>query len=81
MDVYVPLCLRVCRDAALGRKDEVDGLLEGLNTVEGSLTGLEDKLQESMDITDDLNSKLNKVGGWWREGRVLWTLFQTWVVK
>ncbi|KAM6979742.1 laminin subunit beta-3 [Aplochiton taeniatus] len=49
------------RDNALGVKADVDGLLEGFNSVEGSFSGLEDKVQSSMDIIDELNSNLTKV--------------------
>lgn len=49
------------RDAALGVKADVDGLLEGFTTVEGSLSGLEEKVQESLDIVDDISSNLTQV--------------------
>lgn len=52
----------ILRDTALGVKADVDKLLEGFSTVEGSLSGLEDKLQNSMDIMDKLNTSLTKVG-------------------
>ncbi|KAG7279594.1 hypothetical protein CRUP_011687 [Coryphaenoides rupestris] len=48
------------RDAALGVKADVDGLLKGFDSVEGSMSGLSDKLQDSMDAIDDLNDNLNK---------------------
>ncbi|KAM4597673.1 laminin subunit beta-3-like [Polymixia lowei] len=48
------------RDAALGIKADVDGLLEGFGSVEGSLSGLEERLQNSMDEIDELNGNLNK---------------------
>ncbi|CAB1315349.1 unnamed protein product [Coregonus sp. 'balchen'] len=48
------------RDAALGVKADVDGLLEGFTTVEGSLSGLEDKVQDSLDIVDDISSNLTQ---------------------
>uniref|UniRef100_UPI003AAB3FD0 laminin subunit beta-3 n=1 Tax=Centroberyx gerrardi TaxID=166262 RepID=UPI003AAB3FD0 len=48
------------RDAALGVKADVDGLLQGLDSVEGSLAVLEGKVQDSMDITDKLNKNLAK---------------------
>lgn len=40
----------------------MDGLLKGLGSVEGSLSDLEDKLQNSMDIIDNLKNNLNEVG-------------------
>uniref|UniRef100_A0A4W5MWK0 Uncharacterized protein n=1 Tax=Hucho hucho TaxID=62062 RepID=A0A4W5MWK0_9TELE len=49
------------RDAALGVKADVDGLLEGFTTVEGSLSGLEEKVQESLDLVDDISSNLTQV--------------------
>lgn len=64
--------LYVCRDAALGVKADVDGLLRGLDSVEGSISGLSDKLQESMDTIDDLNVNLTKVNH--GKGRIInWT--------
>ncbi|KAM3877796.1 laminin subunit beta-3 [Diretmus argenteus] len=48
------------RDAALGVKADVDGLLEGFGTVEKSLGDLENRLQDSMDITDELNINLDR---------------------
>ncbi|KAM9522760.1 laminin subunit beta-3 isoform 1-T2 [Salvelinus alpinus] len=51
---------RDARDAALGVKADVDGLLEGFTTVEGSLSGLEEKVQESLDIVDDISSNLTQ---------------------
>ncbi|XP_040014667.1 laminin subunit beta-3-like [Xiphias gladius] len=48
------------RDTALGVKADVDGLLKGLGSVEGSLSDLEDKLQNSMDIIDNLKNNLNE---------------------
>uniref|UniRef100_A0A4W5QM46 Si:ch1073-15f12.3 n=1 Tax=Hucho hucho TaxID=62062 RepID=A0A4W5QM46_9TELE len=46
------------RDAGLGVKDDVDGLLEGFTTVEGSLSGLNDKVQDSLDIVEDISNSL-----------------------
>ncbi len=46
----------------MGVKADVDGLVAGLGAVEGSLSDLEDKLQNSMDLIDDLNKNMNKVG-------------------
>ncbi|XP_028262926.1 laminin subunit beta-3 [Parambassis ranga] len=48
------------RDTALGVKADVDGLLQGFSTVEGSLSVLEDKLQDSMALIDSLNNNLTK---------------------
>nr|XP_046236163.1 laminin subunit beta-3-like isoform X2 [Scatophagus argus]XP_046236168.1 laminin subunit beta-3-like isoform X2 [Scatophagus argus] len=48
------------RDTAVGVKADVDGLLAGFGSVEGSLSDLEDKLQDSMDLTDNLNNILTK---------------------
>ncbi|XP_070695736.1 laminin subunit beta-3 [Pempheris klunzingeri] len=48
------------RDTAVGVKADVDGLLLGFGSVEGSLSDLEDKLQESMDLISKLNSSLTK---------------------
>ncbi|XP_062309966.1 laminin subunit beta-3-like [Osmerus eperlanus] len=46
------------RDAALGVKDEADRLLDGFRSVEGSLSGLEDKLQGSTDLLENLQNNL-----------------------
>lgn len=48
------------RDTALGVKADVDGLLAGFGAVEGSLSDLEDKLQNSMDLMDNLNNSLTE---------------------
>ncbi|XP_044068544.1 laminin subunit beta-3 isoform X1 [Siniperca chuatsi] len=48
------------RDTALGVKADVDGLLAGFGLAEGSLSDLEDKLQNSMDLLDNLNNSLTK---------------------
>ncbi|XP_053171447.1 laminin subunit beta-3 [Scomber japonicus] len=48
------------RDKALGVKGDVDGLLAGFGVVEGSLSDLEEKLQNNMDSIDDLINNLNK---------------------
>lgn len=40
----------------------MDGLLSGFGSVEGSLSDIEDKLQDNMDLLDDVNNHLNKVG-------------------
>lgn len=50
------------RDTALGVKSDVDRLLAGLGSTEGSLSDLEDKLQDAMDNIDNLNNNLTKVG-------------------
>ncbi|XP_041744472.1 laminin subunit beta-3 isoform X2 [Coregonus clupeaformis] len=47
-------------DAALGVKADVDGLLEGFTTVEGSLSGLNDKVQDSLDIVEDISNSLTQ---------------------
>lgn len=39
----------------------MDGLLEGFKSTEGSLSDLEEKLQDSMDLIDNLNDTLTKV--------------------
>ncbi|XP_036804074.1 laminin subunit beta-3 isoform X1 [Oncorhynchus mykiss] len=46
------------RDAGLGVKDDVDGLLEGFTAVEGSFSGLNDKVQDSLDIVEDISNSL-----------------------
>ncbi|KAG7229500.1 hypothetical protein INR49_031924 [Caranx melampygus] len=48
------------RDTALGVKADVDGLLEGFKSTEGSLSDLEEKLQDTMDMIDNLNDTLTK---------------------
>lgn len=48
------------RDTALGVKADVDGLLTGFGTAEGLLSDLEDKLQNSMDLIDNLNYNLTE---------------------
>lgn len=48
------------RDTALGVKADVDGLLTGFGTAEGLLSDLEDKLQNSMDLIDNLNNNLTE---------------------
>lgn len=40
----------------------MDGLLSGFGTVEGSISDIDQKLQENMDILDNVNNRLNKVG-------------------
>lgn len=49
------------RDAGLGVKDDVDGLLEGFTAVEGSFSGLNDKVQDSLDIVEDISNSLAQV--------------------
>ncbi|KAL6111275.1 lamb3 [Pungitius sinensis] len=49
------------RDTALGVKADVDGLLDGFGSVEGSLSDLEGRLQDTMDDIDNLNTNLNAV--------------------
>jgi len=39
----------------------VDGLLKGFDSVEDSMSGLSDKLQDSMDAIDEFNDNLTKV--------------------
>ena len=46
------------RDTALGVKADVDGLLAGFDSVEHSLNDLDDKLQNNMDLIDNLTNKL-----------------------
>lgn len=46
---------------------DVNGLLEGLDTVKGSIKDLEDKLNNSTDILEKLDDKLAKVGRRWRD--------------
>lgn len=58
-DFFRPL--HIHRDTAMGVKADVDGLLSGFGSVEGSLSDLEDKLQDNMDLIDNLNLRLNKV--------------------
>ncbi|XP_038869312.1 laminin subunit beta-3-like isoform X2 [Salvelinus namaycush] len=48
------------RDAGLGVKDDVDGLLDGFTAVEGSLSGLNDKVQDSLDIVEDISNSLTQ---------------------
>ena len=55
------LTLLKIRDAALGVKDEADRLLDGFRSVEGSLSGLEDKLQGSTDLLENLQKNLVEV--------------------
>lgn len=54
--------MHIHRDTALGVKADVDGLLTGFGTAEGLLSDLEDKLQNSMDLIDNLNYNLTEVG-------------------
>lgn len=56
------LVSHIYRDTALGVKADVDGLLAGLGSVEGSLSDAEDKLQNTMELIDNLNNDLTKVG-------------------
>ncbi|KAI4827778.1 hypothetical protein KUCAC02_031149 [Chaenocephalus aceratus] len=48
------------RDTALGVKDGVDNLLGGIVSEEGSLADLDVKLQNSMDLIENLSDSLNK---------------------
>ncbi|KAM9364179.1 laminin subunit beta-3 [Pholidichthys leucotaenia] len=48
------------RDKAQGVKADVDGLLTGFQSVENTLSDLEDKLQDSMELTDTLNNNLTE---------------------
>ncbi|XP_068451065.1 laminin subunit beta-3-like [Clinocottus analis] len=48
------------RDTALGVKADVDGLLTGFGSVEGSLSDLEDKLEDSLTEIDNLNKNLTE---------------------
>ncbi|KAM9859183.1 laminin subunit beta-3 [Aulostomus maculatus] len=48
------------RDTAQAVKDDVDGLLNISRTAEGSMTDLDEKLQNSMDLIDELNKDLDK---------------------
>lgn len=54
--------MHIHRDTALGVKDDVDRLLSGFSSVEDSLSNQEDRLQDSMDLIDELNNRLTKVG-------------------
>lgn len=55
------LPLDICRDKALGLKDEVDGVLSGFVPVEGSLSNLDNRLQNNANVRDKLNDNLKKV--------------------
>lgn len=46
------------RDAALKGKGDVDELLEGFRSVEGSLSGLENQLENSMALVENLQNNL-----------------------
>ncbi|XP_054472751.1 laminin subunit beta-3 [Anoplopoma fimbria] len=48
------------RDTALGVKADVDGLLEGFDMVNDSLSDLEDKLQNSEALIDNINNDIVK---------------------
>ncbi|XP_029286569.1 laminin subunit beta-3 [Cottoperca gobio] len=48
------------RDTAVDGQNDVDGLLAGFGSVEGSLSDLEEKLQDSMDLIDNVTDSLNK---------------------
>lgn len=54
--------MHINRDTALGVKADVDRLLARFNTVEGSLPDLRDKLENSIEVLDNLNKNLTKVG-------------------
>lgn len=49
------------RDTAKGVKADVDSLLGGFGSVEQSLSVLEDKIQTSMDLIENLNNNILKV--------------------
>ncbi|XP_008319201.1 laminin subunit beta-3 [Cynoglossus semilaevis] len=49
------------RDTAIGVKADVDGLLSGFSSTENSLSDLEDRLQNSMDLIDNLKVNLTQV--------------------
>lgn len=50
------------RDAALGVKADVDGMLSGFGPVENSVSNLEDRLEDSLEARDSLSDQLRKVG-------------------
>lgn len=52
----------VCRDQALGVKGDVDGVLTHFGLLEKSLSDIEDKVQNSTDLTDGLKIRLLQVG-------------------
>lgn len=52
----------VGRDQALGVKDDVDGVLTSFAVLEESLSDIEDKVQNSTDLTDGLKIRLLQVG-------------------
>lgn len=51
----------VCRDQALGVKDNVDEVLSDFGLIEKSLSDLEDRVQNSTDLTDGLKTRLLQV--------------------
>lgn len=55
------LGLHLDRDTAKGVKADVDSLLGGFGSVEQSLSVLEDKIQTSMDLIENLNNNILKV--------------------
>lgn len=52
----------IYRDTALGVKADVDGLLSGFGSVEDSLSDVEDKLQDSTNLLNNLKDNLKTVG-------------------
>lgn len=56
------LWLHINRDTALGVKADVDGLLTRFNSVEESFPDLKEKLENSLQVLDNLNKDLTKVG-------------------
>lgn len=44
-------------------KGDVDGVLAGFGSVEKALSDIEDKVQNSTNLTDDLKKRLMQVGG------------------
>lgn len=50
------------RDTALGVKADVDGLLEAFGSAEETISDLENKVQNTTDLVNNLNDSLTKVG-------------------
>lgn len=66
LNIYISLTSHISfathRDTAIGVKADVDGLLSGFSSTENSLSDLEDRLQNSMDLIDNLKVNLTQVG-------------------
>ena len=56
------LLWHINRDKALEAKDDVTELLEDLDSKKSSFPDLEGKLQDSMDLIQNLNKDLTQVG-------------------